>query len=194
MTDPSYHADPPHEPQRVAPQPVAAYADSRRKSPLLALVLSGMPGVGQIYVGYYQSGFVHAIVVAGLLALLNSPGFEGSPLFPLFAVFMAFFWLYSMIDAFRRASLYNHALAGGREIELPDEISLPTFRGSIAGGVAIAALGAILLLNTRFGMSLEWIEQWWPAAILLFGAYLVWKGIEERQKQQTRERASDDEL
>jgi phosphatidylserine synthase len=194
MTDPSYHADPPREPQRLAPQPVAAYADSRRKSPLLALVLSGMPGLGQIYVGYYQSGFVHAVIVAALLALLNSPGFEGSPLFPLFAVFMAFFWLYSMIDAFRRASLYNHALAGGREIALPDDISVPTVRGSIAGGVAIAAVGLILLLNTRFGMSLEWIEQWWPAAILLFGAYLAWKGVQERQKQQARESVSDDEL
>jgi high-affinity Fe2+/Pb2+ permease len=97
-----------------------------------------------------------------------------------------------MIDAFRRASLYNHALAGGREIDLPDDISLPTFRGSIIGGVAIAAVGAILLLNTRFGMSLAWVEQWWPAAILLFGVYLVWKGVQERQKQQARESTSDD--
>lgn len=199
MTDPIH--DEPQAEQAPRPQPQRVglsfnpFSDSRRKSPILALILSGMPGVGQIYVGYYQRGFVHAIVVAGIIALLNSPGFEGNPLFPLFAVFLAFFWLYNMIDAARRATLYNHALAGDTEITLPDDLSLPTFHGSIAGGIAIAFVGLILLLNTRFGVSLDWVEDWWPAAILLFGAYLVWKGVKERQAHQERHAAhSEDDL
>jgi hypothetical protein len=186
MTEPVYRVEPPREqPQGVAPS-ANTFSDSRRKSPILALVLSGMPGLGQVYVGYYQRGFAHAIVVASLIALLNSRGFDDSPLFPLCGVFLAFFWLYNMIDAARRAILYNHALAGGSEISLPDDISLPSFHGSIAGGIAIAAVGLILLLNTRFGVSLAWVEDWWPAAILLFGVYLSWKGVEERRLQRAR--------
>jgi len=40
--------------------------DTRRKSPAIAAILSMMPGLGQVYVGYYQRGFVHAVVVASL--------------------------------------------------------------------------------------------------------------------------------
>lgn len=200
MTDPSFTSGQPGELSHEAPHttqpPGRPYADMRRKSPMLALVLSAMPGLGQIYVGYYRRGFVHAIVVAGLIALLSAPGIDYSPIFPLFGLFLAFFWLYNMVDAYRRAALYNHALAGGVEIELPDDISiaLPSFRGSIAGGIAIAAVGLILLLNTRFDVSLAWVGEWWPAAILLFGVYLAWKGFEERRRGTERGADGPDEV
>ena len=65
-------------PQAAAPRPPAdppaapasqylSILDSRRKSPGLACFLSLMPGLGQVYVGYYQRGFVHAAVVAALI-------------------------------------------------------------------------------------------------------------------------------
>lgn len=43
--------------------------DPRRKSVLLASVLSAVPGIGQIYVGYYQQGFTNILVICGLFAL-----------------------------------------------------------------------------------------------------------------------------
>ena len=46
-------------------------------------------------------------------------------------------------------------------------------QGSIAGGAALLGIGFILLLHTRFGVSLEWMESWWPVAIVAFGAYLI---------------------
>ena len=53
--------------------------------------------------------------------------------------------------------------------------------GSIAGGVILIAAGFILLLHTRFGVSLDWLEYWWPVAPMLFGAYLVFKAIQEKK-------------
>ena len=165
------------------PQPAATYVnvpvmsltgDPRRKSPLFASFLSMMPGLGQIYVGYYQRGFIHAIVVASLIALLSD---DIGPLTPLAAVFLAFFWLYNIVDAGRRALLYNEALAGRSGIELPEDFKTPALRGSIPGGVAIAAVGAVLLSHTVFGMSLEWVNDWWPAALILFGVYLVARSV-----------------
>ncbi len=162
-----------------SPPAASAYRDSRRKSPLLATVLSIIPGVGQVYVGYYQRGFVHAIVYAVTIAILVSLR-GNSPLIPLGGIFLAFFFFYNLVDAWRRASLYNYALEGGTEIDLPDEIYIPGFRGTVVGGVTLVVIGMILLAHTRFGLSLDWVEQWWPAAIIAFGAYLAYKAIAEK--------------
>ena len=96
-----------------------------------------------------------------------------------FALFLAFFWLYNIVDAGRRAALYNQALDGIGNLEMPKDLELP-FGGSLAGGAALAALGVILLLNTRFDMSLAWVGEWWPLALVLFGGYLIAKWWQSR--------------
>ena len=144
--------------------------DSRRKSPLVASVMSVMPGLGQIYVGYYVQGFVNSIVVASLIAVLNQNPRHWEPLL---GMFLAFFWLYNIVDAGRRAALYNYALAGLEPDELPELIRIPQGRSSLAAGVALLALGSMLLAHTRWGYSLEWLEYWWPLGLVLLGAYLV---------------------
>jgi TM2 domain-containing membrane protein YozV len=176
---------PPVAPHAAAPQvaappvqgPAVQTPDPRTKSPALACVLSAMPGLGQIYVGYYQRGFIHAIVVAILISMLNLNLEEATPLV---ALFMAFFWLYNIIDAGRRATLYNQVLAGSESIEMPSDFKMPRFRGSIFAGLVLIGIGFILLLHTRYGVSLEWIEEWWPVAPMLLGAYLVIKAIQDR--------------
>jgi len=87
-----------------------------------------------------------------------------------------------VIDAARRAALYNQALAGMADIELPEDLRVPAFRGTVLGGVLAAAAGVVLLLHTRFGYSLEWIGEWWPVALIAFGAYLVLKAWQERAR------------
>lgn len=183
-TAPHYEPRPqPAQPYAQAHAPAQAYpatSDPRQKSPFLAGLLSAMPGLGQVYVGYYQRGFVHAFVVAAIISLLAAEVL--GPLIPLGSVFLAFFWLYNMIDAGRRAALYNQALAGVSDVDLPEDFKVPGFRGSVLGGIAIAATGVVLLLHTRFGVSLDWLEEWWPAGLVLFGAYLVWKAWQDRPK------------
>ena len=165
------------------PQPTATYVtvpamsllgDPRRKSPLFASFLSMMPGLGQVYVGYYQRGFIHAIVVSSLIAMLAA---DIGPLTPLAALFLAFFWLYNIVDAGRRALLYNEALAGRSGIELPEDFKTPALRGSIPGGIAIVAAGGVLLSHTRFRMPLDWLNEWWPVALIVFGIYLVARSV-----------------
>jgi hypothetical protein len=158
-----------------------ALRDPRSRSPWLASILSLVPGLGQVYLGYYQRGFVHAIVVASLMSLLVSTEF--GPLHPLGVVFMVFFWLYNVIDAGRRASLYNLALVGTEPIEPPRDFSMPGFRGSILGGVILILAGAILLSHTRFAVPLDWVEDWWPLALILFGLYLLVRAIQERRTE-----------
>jgi hypothetical protein len=157
--------------------------DPRSKSPALAAFLSLMPGLGQVYVGYYQRGFIHAVVVAGIITLLA--GNMVGQLIPMFAIFMAFFWLYNIIDAARRASLYNQVLAGNPAIDLPEDFKMPKTGGTIFGGACLVGIGFILLLHTRFDMSLDWMEEWWPVAPIIFGAFLLVRAIQDRQAKQS---------
>jgi hypothetical protein len=98
------------------------------------------------------------------------------------SIFLAFFFVYNVVDAGRRASLYNLALDGMEGIELPNmNMELPSLGGSIGSGVALIAVGVILLANTRFGITLDWIEEWWPVAPILISAYLLSKALQERK-------------
>ncbi len=172
----------PAEEYGLRPTPLrrgGTYADPRLKSVALATIMSAVPGLGQCYVGYYQQGFINIIVVASLIAVLNQ---NIEPLEPLLGFFLAFFWLFNIVDAARRATFYNEALVGLRPMPLPDSMQFPARKGSLAGGAALIILGALLFAHTRFGISLHWLERWWPAAIILAGAYLIYKSVMEQKK------------
>lgn len=158
--------------------------DPRRKSPALATIMSAMPGLGQIYVGYYQQGFTNILVVAGTITLLSNAGrFGMGPLEPLLGVFLAFYWLFNLVDAGRRATFYNQALAGLDKTALPEDMRLPSGGGSLAGGVVLVVLGLIIFSNTMFGFSLDWLSQWWPLALVAGGAYLIYSAARDRRRQ-----------
>ena len=103
---------------------------------------------------------------------------------PLFGLFLAFFWIYNIVDAGRRAAFYNLALEGVEGIDLPDDmnVTLPSFGGSVVGGLLLMVLGVVLLSNTLFGFSLDWLADWWPIAPILLGAYLFGKALQEHRQ------------
>jgi hypothetical protein len=152
----------------------------RRKRPILAAFLSVAPGLGQVYVGFYQRGFMHIAIVCAIIAAMAG----GGPLAVLIP-FLVFFVLYNIIDAARLASLYNDVHAGIAAPDLLGEITTPKFGGSIAGGVAFVVIGFIIFLHTKFEVPLNWLEEWWPVAAIVVGVYLIYKGVQER-KGQTR--------
>jgi hypothetical protein len=154
--------------------------DPRRKSPILAVVMSLMPGLGQVYVGYYVLGFVNILIVGSLIALLNLN--IAAPLQALAGLFLAFFWLYNLVDAGRRASLYNQALAGLGPTELPEVVTLPRAGAALPGGIVLIVLGLTVWVHTYFGLSFQWLERWWPLALVLVGAYLIWNALEDRRR------------
>ncbi len=155
--------------------------DSRYKSPALATLLSLMPGIGQIYVGYYQQGFINILVVASLIALLAR---GVGALEPLLGLFLAFYWLYNLVDAARRATFYNQALAGLGPTELPGVPKPQDRRGALLGGILMIIVGGLAFAHMQFGMPLEWLERWWPLALVLMGGYLIFQSVMAQRKKQ----------
>jgi hypothetical protein len=175
------HTPGPARPAEPYPYAQPGLPDPRRRRPILAMILSLAPGLGRVYCGYYRRGFIHAITVGVLITLLANQ--QPEPLMPLVGIFLGFFWLYNVVDAGRRAMLINEALAGRSEIELPSDFELPGPRGAIVGGVVLVAVGLVLLSNTWLGVSLDWLEQWWPAALVLFGGWLVYRAVQDRTRR-----------
>ncbi len=175
----------PQDTAPVAPPPPAASAPvypaapgARRpnlpyKSPVLATVLSLMPGLGQIYTGYYQHGFIFVLIPAAIIALLSSGAAHG--LEPLLGMFLAFFWIFNMVDANRRAAHYNRALEGLGAAEIPEDFQMPGAKGSVPAGLILIVLGGLILMDLNTNWSMEWVENWWPIILVIFGGWLVFK-------------------
>ena len=162
-------------------------ADPRRKHPMLAIALSAMPGLGQIYVGYYQQGITLVIIAGALFTVsVQSRLFGLHPFEPLLVMSTMFTWLYSCVDAGRRASLYNQALAGLRPMDLPENQLTPEWHGSLVGGAGLVVFGVVLFFHTMFDMPMEWVTRWWPLALVLVGAWLVYASVKSRAADPTR--------
>ena len=148
------------------------------KSPLLAGLLSMMPGLGQIYLGYYKHGFLFTGAFFALVLVASS---TVEPVLPVFVFICMFFYFFVIIDAVRRAKIYNQVIDGIAHAKLPDAMDIPNLGGSIGLGAVLVGAGFILFLHTMFGMSLAWIGDWWPVGVIGFGAFLIYKDLKERQ-------------
>jgi hypothetical protein len=149
-------------------------AQALRKSAALATWFSLMPGMGQVYVGYYQKGFSYLATVAVVIAMLNL----GLPdaMTAMLGIFLGFFWIFNMIDANRRANHFNRAMSGLDTDSLPEEFEMPSSVGSIPLGVILVVVGVLVILDLNFSVSLAWLEDWWPLSLVGFGGWLIMKG------------------
>lgn len=187
---PTYAAPPPPESARPRGGFQAQFAfDPRSKSPVVASFLSVVPGLGQVYIGQYWLAFVHILVFAGSIAIMANA--REDFVLPLLPIFTFFFWLYNIIDAGRRAAMYNYAVQGGAGIDLPRN-TMPRTSGSVAAGLVLVIGGILVLMHTKFGFSLDWVEDWWPLAPIGFGVWLVVRAIQDRKEGVETRPARDD--
>jgi hypothetical protein len=148
-------------------------SDRFRKSPTLAGFLSLMPGLGQIYVGYYMNGFVTIAIVAATISVLSADVSED--LAPFLGLFLSFFWIFNIIDAVRRAKLYNQHAVGEETPTLPTDSPL-------VGGVILLIVGVLLTLGITFDLDMSFVETLWPLAVLGLGIHLLWRYYRTRDK------------
>ncbi|MGE0406035.1 MAG: DUF5668 domain-containing protein, partial [Candidatus Korobacteraceae bacterium] len=148
-------------------------------NPGLAVVLAVLfPfGVGQVYCGLYAKGLAHLLVFTTLIwGVSNS--FSGMEIF--FALGIAFFYFYQIVDAYRSAhaileerpapdpfdlgSLFS---SGRAEPVAPETQKLPT------GALVLIALGAFFLLHNLGMLHFYWFGHYWPALLIVLGVWLL---------------------
>jgi hypothetical protein len=135
------------------------------KSPLIALLLGLVPGVGAAYNGQNIKALTHFLAVAGLWVLAD---IFGMPLEIAFGLGCFGCYVYSVYDAFQSAQ----RLRRGADVRMEDErLKLFLQRRMNLFGALLIGVGALAMLNF-------WIpnlgRRVWPALLIIVGAYLVW--------------------
>jgi len=112
------------------------------------------------------------VIVFGLLVTIVSSGAGG--LEPLFGTLMAAFFFYMAFEAYHTAKR--------RQLGQPvDEFSslFPAAQGagSTLSGVALIAFGVLFLLINFDVIQLHQVVKFWPAALILLGAYMLYSRL-----------------
>jgi TM2 domain-containing membrane protein YozV len=151
------------------PLPREAVAAAGPKSPVLALVLSLFPGIGQIYNGQPAKALVFFFAWAGSIYLTA----EASPFF---AFMIAFTYFYNLVDAWRSAILINARHAGGRMEADEDTTESP------AWGAALIGVGGLLLLNNLGWLRLAAVQRYWPLVLIAAGAVFLYDSVQRSKR------------
>lgn len=140
----------------------------RNNSPVVALLLSFVPGLGAAYNGQTSKAIVHFAIFASFfqLALVTQSVEFGLPFY-----IAGFFgvWLFSAVDAFRTAQLLRAGLAPDTE---QDVIARRLYGSPLAWGVTLMVLGTVFLVHSIIGIQLP-IRQVLPVLLLMLGAYML---------------------
>jgi hypothetical protein len=158
----------------------------RSNSPLVATLLSFVPGLGAAYNGQTSKAIVHFAVFASFfqLAIVTESVEFGLPLFV-----AGFFgaWLFSAVDAYRTAQLLRAGLTPDTE---QDVIARRLYGSPLAWGLTLMVLGAIFLAQQIFGVRLP-VRQVLPVLLIVLGAYMLGDYLLRQRRRERYLPASD---
>lgn len=165
---------PENPPPPAVPVP-AAQPTLERKKPLLAGLLSGFPGLGNVYNGLYLRGMIQFMIVGGLMNLVNRREV------PFLVMAMIFFWAFSILDSYRQAMLINYGYA--QDLGLLDRPQRPKAgQGGLIAGVILTILGVIALIEQYVSVDLDWLYDLWPLLLVGTGIWLIAASLRDKKK------------
>ncbi len=155
-----------------------AATSHRKSSPIVAALLSIVPGLGAAYNGQTSKAIVHFTVFASFFQMATVT--DGVAFFILGALGT---WLFAMVDAYRTAQLMRAGLAPDAE---HDAITRRLYGNPIAWGATLVVLGTLFLLHTMFGVNLP-VREFLPVALVVLGAYMIFDRAQRRRVDDARE-------
>lgn len=161
-----------------APAPVVPSVQGL-KNPGAAGVLGIIPGLGHLYLGLYQRGAILFGVWVLLISLASHMRHQG----PFPGILIPFWMVFSIIDAVQQTRAINATgapLPGLLGEDKPVKVS-----GSLTVGIVFLLIGAFLLVNNFVNIDLSFLADWWPALLVLFGAWQIfnyWKTKQDAGK------------
>jgi hypothetical protein len=156
------------------PPTLPAGPSPNHRTPFLAGALSVVPGLGNIYNGLYQRGFLFFLIVTGIFAMaVRHEGPELAFLIPT----MMFFWLFNIFDAYRQAVFINHGYVPPSPAAMPQS----SFGGSLALGIAVFLVGLYGLLREVIDFDFTILLEYWYVGFLAFGAWSIYRAYSEKE-------------
>ncbi|MGH9367301.1 MAG: hypothetical protein ACRD3M_06480 [Thermoanaerobaculia bacterium] len=184
---PQSPAPPPASAPPPPPPPAAPYAAPvpvivEKKSPGLAGFLSVFPGLGHVYLGLYQRGFViGGAFILGISLTSHGRGPE------FFGPMLGFLWFFGIIDAVRQAKAINRGqtvesgFAGAPQVRKAGEGT-----GALTFGVILIGLGVLWFLESQdlLDRFLDAIPGWGgPFTFILLGLALIVTHIRKKRRE-----------
>ncbi len=145
----------------------------RKSSPLIATLLSIVPGLGAAYNGQTSKAIVHFSIFASFFQMAVVT--DGLAFFVL-GLFGTL--LFAAVDACRTAQLLRAGFAPDAE---EDVIARRLYGNPFAWGVTLLVLGTIFLLHTLLGIQLP-VRQFLPVALVALGAYMLIDYVGRRRR------------
>lgn len=143
---------------------MAAGRGRKEKNPSLAAFLAIFPGMGSIYNGNFLKGITYMLVFAVLIVLTNS---AHDPDAVVFALMIAGFYIFQIIDSYNEAGKLNQACPPGEE-SAPVREDLSLF-----SAIVVLVLGIIFQLANFDLFTYRQITRLWPLALIAFGIKIV---------------------
>ena len=174
--------------QATTARPTGTSKGGSSASPGLAFLLGLIPGVGAIYNGQYAKGIVHVLILGLLITIESSGGASG--LEALVGMMIGVFYFYMAFEAYHTA---RKRLAGEPVDEFSSLIQLRPEAGKLPMvPVLLIVLGVLFLLNNLNWLPLDKVLKYWPAALILLGAWMLYermRGTSKPEQPQTSEPA-----
>ncbi len=131
-----------------------------------------IPGMGAVYNNEYTKAITFFAVWAAMMVM-------GDRVNGIFGFGAFVFIIFTIFDAYRTAeALARHRLQSGVLTDAPPQQD----RTIIGWGVFLIILGVIFLLQNIIPYYL-FVNRLWPLVFVLLGAYLVYRAIQNRNKQ-----------
>jgi TM2 domain-containing membrane protein YozV len=144
------------------------------KAPVLAVLLSFFPGLGQLYNEQPAKAITFFFAFVGSIY----GAAEISP-FP-FAFLIPFVWFYNLIDAWITAGDINKRARAGDYERKDTSFESPLWGGTLLG------LGLLLLLNNMGWLRLAAFARYWPLVLVVVGAAFLLRALRARQAAPAR--------
>jgi hypothetical protein len=157
----------------LPPPPAYVLPPRGPKAPVLALVLSLFPGVGQVYNGQFAKAlFMFAAFVGSIYGAA-----EVGP-FP-FAFCIPFAYFFNLVDAYRSAVIINERTLGGTPPPAEEGMESPLW------GASLLVMGLVLLLNNLGWLRLAALGRYWPVVLIVGGGVLLYQSLNRRRNEPT---------
>ena len=141
------------------------------RSPVLAGLLSVVPGLGNIYNGLYLRGGTLFLITVGIFFLATQENEDG---LALLIPALLFSWLFNLFDAYRQATLINHGVS--EDPALAQRRVVPSQApGGLVLGLAVFLVGFYGLLSQFFDLDLSILVDYWYFGFMAFGGWLVFR-------------------